>query len=108
MLLLKKAPVIIFLISLIGYGVCAQNNKINWSQDGLTYTKIKSGSIVRVDPRTDNETVLVTAEQLTPAGETKPLNPQSFEYSNDQKKVLLFTNTEKVWRYNTQGRLLGT
>jgi dipeptidyl-peptidase 4 len=40
---------------------------------------------------------------LTPAGATKPLKVQSFDYSNDKAKVLLFVNTVKVWRYNTRG-----
>lgn len=103
MLLRKKSLHFFLLLMFFTAAALAQSGKINWSSDGLSYTKIKSGSIIKVDPRTESETVLVTAEQLTPAGASKPLSPQSFEYSNDQKKILLFTNTEKVWRYNTRG-----
>ena len=76
--------------------------RINWTADGLAYTKFKDGNIVRVDPKTDAETIVVKKEQLTPAGENA-LAPQSFDYSADFSKMLLFTNTAKVWRYKTRG-----
>lgn len=93
----------VFFFLLVSLASVAQNNGINWTADGLGYTRVKSGSIIRVDPKTDEETVVITAGQLTPAGASKPISPQSYEYSSDNKKVLLFTNTEKVWRYNTRG-----
>lgn len=80
-----------------------RNNKINWTADGLSYTKLKDGNIVRIDPKTELETVLVKKEQLTPDGEKSALNPQSYIFSNDNKNVLLFVNTAKVWRYKTRG-----
>src|SRR6478672_3026846 len=78
----------------------AQNRGINWTADGLGYIKSKDGGLVRVDPKTDNETPLISREQLTPAGSTTALKVQSFDYSADKTKLLLFPNTEKVWRYN--------
>ncbi|MEO7046028.1 MAG: DPP IV N-terminal domain-containing protein, partial [Ferruginibacter sp.] len=80
----------------------AQNRGINWTADGLAYTKFKDGGIVRVDPKTDGETVLIKVDQLTPAGQ-KPLRVQSYDYSADKSHVLLFANTAKVWRFNTRG-----
>lgn len=77
--------------------------KINWTGDGLAFTRIKEGNIVRVDPKTDAETILIKKEQLTPPGATTALGPQSYEYSSDNTKMLAFTNTVKVWRYNTRG-----
>ncbi|GAB2835370.1 S9 family peptidase [Ferruginibacter profundus] len=76
--------------------------RINWTPDGNAYTKIKEGSIVKVDPKTDAETVLIKKEQLTPTG-GKALFPQSYAFSNDNSKLLIFTNTVKVWRLNTKG-----
>ena len=81
----------------------AQRRGINWTADGLAYTKMKDGGIVRVDPKTEAETVLIKKEQLTPAGASTPLKVQSFAYNKDNTKLLLFTNTAKVWRYNTRG-----
>ncbi|MBS1742233.1 MAG: DPP IV N-terminal domain-containing protein [Bacteroidetes bacterium] len=76
---------------------------INWSEDGLYYTKVKDGNIVKIDPKTESETVIVKKEQLTPAGASKALWPQSYAYSSDKTKLLIFTNTAKVWRYKTRG-----
>ena len=80
----------------------AQRGPINWMADGNAYTKIKEGSIVKVDPKTDAETILIKKEQLTPAG-GKALQVQSYTFSTDNKKLLLFANTVKVWRLNTKG-----
>ncbi len=81
----------------------AQERGTNWTPDGLSYYEFKDGGIVKVDPKTDAETIVIKRELLTPAGETKALKVQSFDYANDKLKVLLFANTAKVWRYNTRG-----
>lgn len=92
----------LFLISC--FNASAQRgNGINWTPDGLAYTKVKDGNIIRIDPATEAETVLVSKEKLTPAGAAQALSPQSYTYSPDRKKMLLFVNTVKVWRYNTKG-----
>jgi dipeptidyl-peptidase-4 len=83
--------------------VFAQNRSINWTADGTGFYTIKEGSIIRNDPKTDAQTVVVKKEQLTPADKSVPLQVQSFDYSPDRNKILLFTNTAKVWRYNTRG-----
>ena len=81
----------------------AQKKGINWTSDGLAYTKFYNGAIVRVDPKTDAESVLIKKEQLTPKGEKEPLKVQSYHFSSDNNKLLIFANTAKVWRYNTRG-----
>lgn len=95
----------IFFIALIFISatIHAQQRGINWTADGLGYVKFKEGNIVRVDPRTDAETIIVKKETLTAAGAAGPLRVQSFDYSADKTKILLFANTVKVWRYNTRG-----
>ena len=47
--------------------------------------------------------VLVRQEQLTPSGGSKALVPQSYAFNNNNTKLLIFTNTARVWRYNTRG-----
>ena len=81
----------------------AQRRSINWTPDGTGFTRYKDGAIVRVDPKTDAETVLYSKEMLTPAGSSQSLKPQSYSYSSDNNKLLLFVNTAKVWRYQTRG-----
>jgi dipeptidyl-peptidase 4 len=80
----------------------AQRGRINWMADGNAYSNIKDGNIVKVDPKNEAETILIKKEQLTAAG-SKVLSPQSYTFSNDNLKLLIFTNTQKVWRLNTKG-----
>ncbi len=80
----------------------AQQGGINWMPDGFAYTKIKDGGIVKIEPKTDAESVLIKKEQLTPDG-AKALSMQSYAFSADNSKLLVFANTAKVWRYNTRG-----
>ncbi len=73
-----------------------------WTRDGSGYLKLKEGGIVRTDLKSKAETIVASREQLTPSGE-KPLSFRIFIMSPDQNKIMLFTNTAKVWRYNTRG-----
>lgn len=73
-----------------------------WTGDGKGYYQSKGGEIIQVDIKTSAETVLVSKSQLmTAAG--KAIRPASFSFSGDNGKLLVFTNTAKVWRYNTRG-----
>ena len=94
---------IILVVLFISQAGLAQRGRINWTEDGNAYTKIKDGGIVKVDPKTEAEVVLVRQEQLTPSGGSKALVPQSYAFNNNNTKLLIFTNTARVWRYNTRG-----
>src|SRR6185503_14238540 len=48
-------------------------------------------------------TILIGADKLVPAGASTPLVVEEFEVNPDKTRVLLFTNTERVWRSNTRG-----
>lgn len=76
---------------------------IEWTNDGTGYLKIVSGNIIKHDIASGNETTLVTAKQLTPAGKEDPLAFNIYSFSPDYKRLLIFTNTAKVWRYHTRG-----
>jgi dipeptidyl-peptidase-4 len=80
-----------------------QRKAMVWTADGLYYLKSTPEGIIKVDPKTDIETALYSKSVLTPAGASSPLKLQNFMYSADRSKMLLFTNTAKVWRYNTRG-----
>jgi dipeptidyl-peptidase-4 len=83
--------------------------QVRWLDDGgfsslAPSTDIQDGfDIVRVDPRTNGRTVLIPARQLIPAGQDRPLRVQGYTWSADNAKVLIFTNTRRVWRSNTRG-----
>jgi dipeptidyl-peptidase-4 len=83
--------------------VMAQIPSTHWAKDGFQYYKVQSGEIVVLDARNANKkTVLLSKEQLTPQGQ-KPIAVRNFYLADDGQKVLLYTNSKKVWRYNTRG-----
>jgi Dipeptidyl peptidase IV (DPP IV) N-terminal region./Prolyl oligopeptidase family. len=94
--------VIIFVFDAVTNFAQVFPKEINWTTDGKSYLKIKEGSILKIDARSNSETVLIRKEQLTPAGK-KALEFRQFNFSPDNNKVLIYTNTAKVWRYNTRG-----
>ncbi|MCA9104320.1 MAG: S9 family peptidase [Planctomycetales bacterium] len=80
-----------------------------WSEQGSYYFQFQNASegrgrdLVKVRPDAEEFEVVATAQELTPAGAERPLGPQSYEFSADESKLLLFTNTRRVWRQNTRG-----
>ena len=82
---------------------------VRWMKDNEGYTTLENNTasggkdIVRYDAKTGNRKILVSAKQLIPTNETKPLSIANYEWSNDDGKLLIFTNTRRVWRYNTRG-----
>ncbi len=94
---------ILILCLACGFGIRCSAQKIIWTGDGQFQTRFNNGNIVRVDPRTETETVVLGKALLTPAGSTDGLVPQFYEFTGDNSKALIFTNTVKVWRYKTRG-----
>jgi len=76
---------------------------IYWTPDGNGYMIIENGNIVRHDLSTGNETTLVSSQELIPQGKQTPLSFNIYSFSPGNKRLLIFTNTAKVWRYKTRG-----
>lgn len=77
--------------------------QVNWANDGDSYFKLENHQIVSYTlPHHEVKTV-ISKEQLTPEGKSEPIQVAHFLFSADQEKILLFTNTKKVWRLNTRG-----
>lgn len=47
--------------------------------------------------------MLISKQQLTPAGQTDPVNVELFVFSEDRQKLLIYTNSERIWRINPKG-----
>src|ERR1041384_4299757 len=83
---------------------------VQWQTDGSGYlalepspTKKDSVDIVRYDANTGARTVKVSAEKPTPSGAAEPLAVEEFSLTPDEQKLLIFTNSARVWRSNTRG-----
>ena len=82
----------------------------HWIEAGGAYTTLEPSAaaeggrdIVRYETATGERRVLVSAAKLVPSGESKPLSIDDYAWSKDGKRLLVFTNTKKVWRQNTRG-----
>ncbi|MEM6468320.1 MAG: S9 family peptidase [Planctomycetota bacterium] len=59
--------------------------------------------LVRYDAATGNEEILVSGRDLIPTDRSEPLLVSDFAFTRDMSKVLIFTNTRRVWRAKTRG-----
>ena len=83
---------------------------VQWQSDGSGYLALEASpakkdfvDIVRYDVSTGTRTVKVSAEKLIPTGATDPLAVEEFTFTPDEQKLLIFTNSARVWRSNTRG-----
>ena len=81
-----------------------------WLNGGEAYTTVEASPIakgardlVRYDTATGRSEMLVSASDLTPSGAKEPLTIDDYEWSADLKRLLVFTNSRRVWRRNTRG-----
>jgi dipeptidyl-peptidase-4 len=81
-----------------------------WLDDGAGYTKLEAppGSrpgrdLVRYDAATGRRSVLLPAARLVPPGDSAPLAVEDYAWSPDGRRLLIFTNSRRVWRENTRG-----
>ncbi|WP_338877225.1 S9 family peptidase [Spirosoma sp. SC4-14] len=76
---------------------------MHWSADGNAYASIEQGDLVKTDIRSGRKTTLLTKDKFRKPGSDQPLAVTDFVFTPDSSKVLIFTNTARVWRYNTRG-----
>src|SRR5271163_2012999 len=74
-----------------------------WNKAGDGFFQVKFNQIVSVSLSDGQQTIIVPREKLIEPGGTLPMQIQSFSFSADYTKLLIFTNTKRVWRYNTRG-----
>ncbi len=65
--------------------------------------KEKGKDIAHYDPRTGKRRIEAAAARLVPEGRDSPLEIDGFQWSDNGKWLLIFTNAKKVWRRNTRG-----
>jgi len=83
---------------------------VRWIENGAAYSTVepsadmRGGSdIVRYETATGARSILVSARSLVPRGDSVALDFDDYAWSSDNNRLLLFTNTRKVWRQNTRG-----
>ncbi len=80
-----------------------------WLDTGEAYTTLEPNAeetgtdLVRYDVEKGTREVMVTSAQLVPKDDSVPLEVEDYAWSPDGKMLLIFTNTQPVWRLNTRG-----
>lgn len=81
-----------------------------WLNRGESFTTVEPSpaghgtrDIVRYDTASGKRDVLVSASDLVPSGTKEPLEIQDYEWSGDMSRLLVYTNSKRVWRQNTRG-----
>src|SRR5512139_457176 len=92
------------------FGARQRFGPVQWTEGGSAYltvepSKDSSGGrdIVRYQTATGARSVFVAAADLVPAGQKSPLDIEGYTVSAEGRQVLIFTNSERVWRDNTRG-----
>ncbi len=83
---------------------------VRFLDDGQGYTSLEKSEavkgaqdIIKYETRSGDKQILVSANLLIPEGDTTALSISNYEWSPDKNMLLIFTNTARVWRYNTRG-----
>jgi dipeptidyl aminopeptidase/acylaminoacyl peptidase len=80
-----------------------------WLKGGKSYATVEpsgtegSADIVRYDTETGQREILVSGQKLVASDEKKPISIEDYALSDDLNRVLIFTNSRRVWRRNTRG-----
>ncbi len=94
-------------------------NSLHWMKDRAAYTLLENAKwndekdderdshgglgIVRYDADSGAREVLVPSRLLIPTSESAPLAIDDYTWSEDGSKLLIYTNSKRVWRQNSRG-----
>ncbi|WP_028377527.1 S9 family peptidase [Leeuwenhoekiella sp. MAR_2009_132] len=81
---------------------------IFWINNGAAFITVEQNAsgadeLIKYSSKTNGQATYLNAATLTPALASKSLSIADFSLSKDESKVLIFTNTSRVWRSNTKG-----
>ena len=91
-----QSIICMFFISMNLFGRVLPNDVI-WNENETGYYTIKENNIVLVSTKGKGDKIILSSSQI------KNLEIESFSFSQNKNKVLIFTESVKVWRYNTRG-----
>ena len=81
-----------------------------WIRGGAGYTTLEDApgaaaakDIVEYDTASGKRTILVSHTQLTPPKAEKPLAVEDYRWDKDANRLLIYTESRKVWRTNSRG-----
>jgi dipeptidyl-peptidase-4 len=98
---LRQITCVVFFIT-ISVTLNAQQKLFKWADDGNSYYVIEQNEVVQYALPSLEKKVIINKHQLSPEGQ-EPLNIEWYDFSSDGTKILLYTNSSRVWRINSRG-----
>ncbi|MDB5241089.1 MAG: peptidase dipeptidylpeptidase protein, partial [Spirosoma sp.] len=102
-----------FSLSFLSLLAQVPGRRMHWTADGNAYASVEQinlgqsnqsqGDLIGTDVRTGRKTILLSKEKLRRPGTEQAMAVTDFAFTPDSSSVLVFTNTARVWRYNTRG-----
>lgn len=81
-----------------------ERSELEWMADGRRFAFIRDTlALVVEDAATGRQEVVLDAASLVPAGASAPVHVEGFAFSGDERRVLVYTNSQRVWRDHTKG-----
>lgn len=82
---------------------------MSWLKDGERYSRLEKNQetggfdVVAYKAKDNSREVIIPSSMFIDKTTGKPIGIRSISWSADNKKVLIYNNTRRVWRYDTRG-----
>ena len=83
---------------------------MQWDESGTSYTRVRPSEtvdgaqdIVRFHLGDGTQEIVVAADLLIPEGSDTALRIEGYTWAPDGRRLLIYTNSARVWRLNTRG-----
>ena len=93
----------ILMYSFLSFSNSYAQQGLKWSKDGNGYFTTEKGDIVFNELPSFKKNILVSKAFLKSGQDSGSLNIRDFSFSADDSKVLIYTNTKKIWRQDSRG-----
>ena len=99
-----KKILLVLIVIVYSISINAQRGGVlKWNEVGNAYYTTEKGEIVKYNLPDFNKVVLVEKSALTTHDSKAEFTIKNFFVSNNEQVFLIFTNTKKVWRYESRG-----
>jgi len=97
----QKTNFVLFLF-LVLFRIQLVAQSIQWNPAETGYYQIEKGQLIFKSTKGEDDIVILSKQDLTPDN-LELLVLKGYTFSKDHNKILIFTNTKRVWRYETKG-----
>lgn len=90
-------------------GLSSRSVAVRWMADGRHWSVVERDSagfdeLWRVEAESGRREKLVSSAELSPPGGGDPLRIEGYDFSEDGRRLLIFSQSQQVWRARTKGR----